>query len=71
MHQKFLYTLIALVLGSAGLLVVQMWTSLMPWEIFVKVLITMGIAVLVLGFLLVIKADLGEHKKLKDENYLD
>ena len=41
------------------------------WDNFVKLIITFGILALVLGFLAVVKADFGEHKKLKDDNYLD
>ncbi len=71
MHNNMLIALIGMVVTGAGLVILQMWTSFMAWDVFVKLIITLGILVLVLGFLIIIKADLGEHKKLKDENYLD
>lgn len=71
MHQKVLIALIVMVSIGALITILQMWTSFMAWDIFIKVLITLGILSILAGFLLVIKADLGEHKKLKDENYLD
>lgn len=71
MHKNMLIALIGMVVGGAGLVILQMWTNFIPWDVFIKIIITLGILVIVLGFLLVIKADLGEHKKLKDENYLD
>lgn len=71
LHRIFMITLIVLVVGGAGLGILQMWTGFMPWDVFVKAEITLGVLVILLAFLLVMKADLGEHKKLKDENYLD
>lgn len=71
MHRNMLIAIIALVIGAAVLTILQIWTSFLAWDVFVKILITVGILVTLLGFLLVIKYDLGEHKKLKDENYLD
>lgn len=71
MHNTLLSTLIALVLGAAGLTIVQMWVPFLDWDVYVKAIITVGILALVIGFLIIIKADLGEHKKLKDDNYLD
>jgi len=71
MHKAMLIALVGLVVGGAVLAIAQMWTGFMAWDVFIKLVITLGVAVLVLGFLMVIKADLGEHKKLKDENYLD
>ena len=71
MHQKMLILLVALVALGALLTIVQIWTNIMPWDIFIKLLITLGILAVLIGFLMVIKADLGEHKRLKDENYLD
>lgn len=71
MHKNIMISLVGMVVFGAGLVILQMWTSFMAWDTFIKIIITLGILVIVLGFLLVIKADLSEHKKLKDENYLD
>ena len=71
MHKLFLYSLIALVVGGAGLTIIQMWAPIMDWGMYMKAMITIGILALLVGFLIIIKADLGQHKRLKDENYLD
>lgn len=71
MHKNLLYIVIGCVIAGALLTVVQMWTYALSWDVFVKLLGTLGIAVVVAGFLLVVKSDFGEHKKMKDENYLD
>lgn len=70
-HQILLKAIIIMVCGGALLCIAQLWTSLLAWDIFFKVLITLGILVVLAAFGLVAKADLGTHKKMKDENYLD
>ena len=59
------------VLAGAGLTIAQLWFPVVSWDNYIKILLTLGIIALVLGFLIIIKADFGEHKKMKDENYLD
>ncbi len=71
MHKTFLTALISIVLGAALVTIIQLWVPFLSWDVYVKAMITCGILTLVIGFLVIIKADLGEHKKLKDENYLD
>ena len=71
MHKPLLYTVIGCVLGGAALTILQMWTQLLQWDAFIKILGTLGIVLLVAGFLLVVKSDFGDTKKLKDQNYLD
>lgn len=71
MHQKLLIALVGLVVLGSLLTIGQVWGPVMSWDVYIKAVITIGITVLLLGFLLVVKADLGQHKKLKDENYLD
>lgn len=71
MHKPLLYTVIGCVLAGAGLTILQMWTQILQWDAFIKVLGTLGIVLLVAGFLLVVKSDFGDSKKLRDENYLD
>ena len=70
-HNILLKTIVVAVLISAGLVVMQMWTMFIEPAFFAKILITLGIFVVVSGFLLVVGIDLGSTKKLKDENYLD
>ncbi len=71
MHKAMLTGLVLVVLAGAGLTIAQLWYPIVSWDNYVKLLITFGIVALVLGFLIIIKADFGEHKKLKDDNYLD
>lgn len=71
MHQKLLTALIGLVVLGTLLTIGQVWGPLLDWDLYVKIVITTGILVLLLGFLLVVKSDLGEHRNLKDKNYLD
>lgn len=71
MHKLMLYLLVAMVVIATILILLQIWMSLMSWDVFIKVMITLGIMILLFGFLMVVGADLGQHKKLKDENYLD
>ena len=56
---------------AAGLLTVQIWGEIFAWPVFVKLLATLGIAVTLLGFLLVVAEDFGNNKRLKDRNYID
>lgn len=71
MYKPLLYVVIGCVLGGATLTILQMWTHILQWDAFLKILGTLGIVLVVAGFLLVVKADFGEHKKLRDQNYLD
>ena len=71
MHKPLLYTVIGCVLVGALLTILQMWTMMFDWSAFIKILGTLAIVLVVAGFLLVVKSDFGDHKKLKDENYID
>lgn len=71
MHKPLLFTVIGCVLVGALLTILQMWTMMFDWSAFIKILGTLAIILVVAGFLLVVKSDFGEQKKLKDENYID
>ncbi len=71
MHKPLLSIVIGCVLGGAGLTILQMWTHVLQWDAYIKICGTLGIVLLVAGFLLVVKSDFSENKKLKDQNYLD
>lgn len=70
-NKVYLTLVIGCVLTGAILTVIQMWTMAFEWGAFLKILGTLGIVLVVAAFLLVVKLDFGEHKRLKDENYLD
>lgn len=70
MNKALLYILIGLVCTGAAIIVLNIW-GVSFGEIFVKLLATIGVLILLVGFLMVVKLDFGEHKRLKDQNYID
>lgn len=71
LHKPFFFTLIGLVCLGAGLVIAKIWGIELPDDMFFKIMATLGVLILLFGFLLVVNSDFGQHKKLKDENYLD
>ncbi len=70
MHRLLIKTLVGLAITAAGLVILAIWGVNLS-EIIYKLLATIGVLVLLIGFVLVVKLDFGEHKKLKDQNYID
>ena len=71
MHQYMLKAIIAMVSGGALLSIAQIWGPILSWDNYFKIVITLSILVVLAAFILVVKSDLGSHKKMKDENYID
>jgi uncharacterized membrane protein len=71
MHNKLVQIVIGCVLLGAVLTILQIWTQFISWDDFIKITTTLGIVIVAIGFVLVAKSDFSEHKKMKDENYLD
>lgn len=71
LHKPFFFVLVALVCGIAGLAIMKIWGFELPEDLFFKIMGTLVVLILLFGFLLVVNSDFGQHKKLKDENYLD
>jgi hypothetical protein len=71
LHRALVIGLIGLVSLGCVLLILSIWGVVFDGEILFKMLATIGILVVLLGFLLVVKSDFGEHKRLKDENFID
>lgn len=71
MHNTLVKIVIGCVLLGAILTVAQIWTQAISWDAFFKIGGTLGVIILAIGFVLVAKSDFSEHKKMKDENYLD
>ena len=71
MHQILLTALIVIAVTATGLFIGQIWFDFMSWAILWKVFLTLAVLFVLVGFLMVVKIDFGQHKKLKDENYLD
>ena len=71
LHRALVIGLIGLVSLGCILLILSIWGVVFDGELLFKMLATIGILVVLMGFLLVVKSDFGEHKRLKDENYID
>jgi hypothetical protein len=63
--------LVALSVLGSGLLTLQIWMQMFDWSIFLKLIGTLGVVVVLLGFLLAVAEDFGTNKRLKDNNYID
>ena len=71
LHKPFFFGLVALVCGGAALVIAKIWGIPLPEDLFWKIGATLVVLILLFGFLLVVNSDFGQHKKMKDENYLD
>lgn len=71
LHRALVFGLISLVTLGCILLILSVWGVVFDGEFLFKLLATIGILVVLIGFLLVVRADFGEHKRLKDENFID
>ena len=71
LHRILLIAIIIMVTIGAGLTIAVIWAPSLLGELYVKLIVTLGILIVLAGLVLVLKADLAENKKLKDENYLD
>lgn len=71
MHKKLVQAVIGCVLLAALLTIVQIWTQALSWDDFFKIGGTLAVIAIAVGFVIAAKSDFSEHKKLKDENYLD
>jgi hypothetical protein len=63
--------LVAVSALATGLATLQIWTQLFEWSIFLKLMGTIGVVVVLIGFLLAVAEDFGSNKRLKDQNYVD
>jgi len=53
------------------LLIGQLWASWMKWGNFIKLTITLGVIVVVIGIIALIYRELIEEKELKKDNFID
>ena len=69
---KILFVLlVALIIGIAGLIVMQLWWTGLAWELFAKIIVSLGILTALLAFILAVSEDFGQNKILRDKNYID
>lgn len=71
LHRALVLALIALVVLGGVIIILNIWGVFLDGALMFKLLATIGILILVFGFLLVVKADFGEHKRLKDGDFID
>lgn len=70
LHRVLVLFLVGLAIAAAALIILNIW-GVDLGEILWKVLSTLGILALLIGFLLVVRSDFGEHKRLKDNDFID
>lgn len=63
--------IIGIILSGTVLVLLQMWFSLFDTVFFWKLLVTLVILGSVASFVIAIKQDLTEDKKLKDDKFID
>lgn len=71
LNKIMMVSLIVMVAIAAIMTVLQIWTSVISWDVYMKAMMTLGVFSVGCGLLLMIVSDLGKKKKMKDENYLD
>ena len=71
LHRALVYTLVGLVLVGALFVILSIWGVTFDPGLLFKLLSTVGVLIVIVGFLLVVRSDLGEHKNLKDQNFID
>lgn len=63
--------IVILVVAGAALVLLQMWFNIFAAEIFWKLLVTLVVIGSVVSFIIAVKQDLSDEKKLKDDKFLD
>ena len=53
------------------LLIGQLWDSWMEWSNFIKLTITAGVVIVVIGIVALIWREIIEEKELKKDNFID
>ena len=55
----------------AILLLIQIWSEVMPWAVFIKLTITAGVIIVVSFGLAMLYREYIEEKQMKEDNYID
>ena len=63
--------LIALSALASFMVILQIWTQIFQWSVFLKLVASLVIIFVLVGFLLAVAEDFGTNKRLKDNNYVD
>lgn len=70
-RKSLLMGLVGLSVAAVLVILGQIWFTMMAWPFFIKTIATLGIAFVLVGFLMVVIEDFHGNKKLKDQNYID
>lgn len=71
LHRALVIALLALVTVGAFLVILWIWGFGFDPTLLFRLLATVGVLIVLAGLFLVIKADFSEHKRLKDQNFID
>lgn len=71
LHRALVLALIGLVILGGFLIILSIWGIAIDGDMLWKMLATIFILIVVIGFLLVVRMDFGEHKRLKDNDFID
>ena len=71
MQSIYFKILIGAAVTAAILTIIQIWFIFIPWDTYLKVMGTLTIIFVLIGFVMAMVSDFGSNKKLKDDNYLD
>lgn len=71
MYKNLLLLIFGAVCIAGFITILQIWFTIMAWDAFFKLLITIGIIAVLLAFALIVRGEIDQHKKLKDENFID
>lgn len=69
--QALVKSIVVLTIFGAALVLAQIWLNLFETVVFVKLLVTLLIVGGVVTFIIAVKSDMSDEKKLKDDKYLD
>jgi MFS family permease len=70
-RKMMLMGLVGVSLAAVILVLAQIWAQILAWAVFVKLIATLGIGIVLIGFLLAVAEDFGGNKRLKDNNFID
>ncbi len=68
---NFLKVIVGIVIFSMIVVLAQIWGSILAWDTFIKVMVTLGIIVLALILVMIAKNESDDHKRYKDKDLID
>lgn len=71
LHKFLLISIIVMVIAGGFLTVGYIWIPGLSGTLYFKLMGTLGVLSLLAALVMVLKLDLGQHKNLKDNNYID